>query len=52
MHIHNIQSNRMGLLNHVRQIADSYSSSGYNEDEKSFYNKFLTQSAIARLGTV
>ena len=52
VHIHDIQSNRMSLLNHVKQISGGYSSNYYNPDEKSVYEKFCTQSAIARLGTV
>jgi len=52
VHIHDIQSNRMSLLNHVKQISGGYSSSYYSPDENAVYEKFCTQSAIARLGTV
>ncbi len=52
VHIHDIQSNRMSLLNHVKQISGGYSSNYYNPDENAVYEKFLTQAAIARLGTV
>lgn len=52
VHIHDIQSNRMSLLNHVKQIAGGYESKYYDPDERRVYNTYLTQSAIARLGTV
>lgn len=52
VHIHDIQSNRMSLLNHVKQISGGYQSKYYDANERQVYNTFLTQSAIARLGTV
>ena len=52
VHIHDIQSNCMSLLNHVKQIAGGYSSSYHADDENAIYEKYCTQAAIARLGTV
>ncbi len=52
VHIFDSQSGRMSLLNHVKGISGGYQSTYYSDDEKGIYNKFLTQSAIARLGTV
>ena len=52
VHIHDIQSNRMSLLNHVKQISGGYNSRYEVADENEVYEKFCTQSAIARLGAV
>jgi len=52
VHIMDIQSGRMSLLNHVKQIAGGYQSLYYSDDENGAFEKYLTQAAIARLGTV
>lgn len=54
VHFHDIQSGRMDQFNQVKAIAGGYESryEAPNQDEKAIYDKFLTQSAIARLGAV
>ncbi|SEP87966.1 Protein of unknown function [Solimonas aquatica] len=51
---HDIQSGRIDLFNHVKQISGGYQSryEAPNGDEKGVYDKFCTQAAIARLGAV
>lgn len=54
VHFHDIQSGRMDLFNHCKQIAGGYVSQyeAPNGDEKAIVDKFCTQAAIARLGAV
>ena len=52
VHIQDVQSGRMSLLNHVKQISGGYQSRYEVPSEDEVYDKFLTQAAIARLGTV
>ncbi|TDU26846.1 uncharacterized protein DUF1329 [Panacagrimonas perspica] len=54
VHFHDIQSGRMDLFNHCKQIAGGYASQyeAPNGDEKAIVDKFCTQAAIARLGAV
>ncbi|WP_420465492.1 DUF1329 domain-containing protein [Panacagrimonas sp.] len=48
-HVHDIQSNRMTRIHHAQASPAGYKSE-YDPDYD-FYNKFLTTSAMARLGT-
>ena len=54
VHFHDIQSGRMDLFNHCKQIAGGYKSQyeAPGGDEKAIVDKFCTQAAIARLGAV
>lgn len=52
VHIQDVQSGRMSLLNHVKEISGGYKSAYETNDEKAIYDKYCTQAAIARLGTV
>jgi hypothetical protein len=48
--IHDIQANRMTLLRHARALAAGYTSR-YSAAGEDVYNKYMTNSAIARLGS-
>ena len=48
LHAHNIQTNRMTRLQQVRQIAGGH---GMAVNDQSLYDRYLTRSALARLGT-
>ena len=54
VHFHDIQSGRMDLFNHCKQISGGYKSQyeAPGGDEKAIVDKFCTQAAIARLGAV
>ncbi|MES2681997.1 MAG: DUF1329 domain-containing protein [Pseudomonadota bacterium] len=56
VHFHDIQANRMSAFHHVKQISGGYKSRyeapASEGGEQGIYDKFLTQAAIARLGTV
>ena len=54
VHFHDIQSGRLDLFNHCKQIAGGYISQyeAPGGDEKAIVDKFCTQAAIARLGAV
>lgn len=52
VHIGDIQSGRMSMLQFVKEIHGGYKSRYEVPDEKAVYETFLTQAALARLGTV
>jgi len=52
VHIQDVQSGRMSLLNHVKSIQGGYNSRYEVDNESEVFDKFLTQAAIARLGAV
>ncbi|TDU28751.1 secreted protein [Panacagrimonas perspica] len=49
VHSHDIQSNRMSILLHAKEVAGGYKTT-FQTGGVDVYNKFLTSSAIARLG--
>ncbi len=54
VHFHDLQSGRLDLFNHCKQIAGGYNSQyeAPGGNEQAIYDKFCTQAAIARLGAV
>jgi len=51
VHSHDFQSNRMSRFSQVKQIAGGFTSK-YAEEGEDVYNRYLTPSALQRLGTV
>ncbi|MGQ0623010.1 MAG: DUF1329 domain-containing protein [Panacagrimonas sp.] len=49
-HSHDIQSNRMTMLVHAKEVTGGYKTK-FHADGEDVYNKYLTTSALARLGT-
>ncbi len=47
VHAHDVQTNRVTRLEQVREVAGSYRST-FNQD--GLYNKYLTKSALLRMG--
>ncbi len=52
VHVADVQSGRVTLLNQVKEIAGGYKTNFDPPNEEAVYERFLTQSAIARLGAV
>ncbi len=51
VHSHDVQANRMSRISQVKQINGGYKSK-FSEEGEDVYNRYLTQAALARLGTV
>jgi hypothetical protein len=47
---HDIQANRMSLLNHVRGVTGGYQTA-FSDQGQDVYNKYLTVQAMQRLGS-